>query len=49
MARLDQICIPNYLASNQVNNSPHYYVKGDGVRSNHHHVSCVLEIVKTTQ
>jgi exonuclease III len=34
MARLDHIFIPNYLASNQANNSPHYYVKGDGVRSN---------------
>ncbi len=49
MARLNQICIPNYLVSNQVNNSSQYYVRGDGVKSNHHHVSCVLEIAKTTQ
>jgi hypothetical protein len=49
MARLDQICIPNYLASNQASNTPHYYVRGDGVKSNHHHVNCVLEIAKTTQ
>jgi hypothetical protein len=49
MARLDQICIPNYLASNQANNSPHYYVRGDGVMSNHHPVNGVLEIAKTTQ
>jgi len=49
MVRLDHIYIPNYLASNQAGNSPQYYVKGDGVRSNHHHVSCLLEIVKTIQ
>jgi hypothetical protein len=49
MARLDHIYIPNYLTSNQANNSPHYYVKGHGIRSNHHHVSCLLEIVKTAQ
>jgi hypothetical protein len=24
-------------------------VKGDGVRSNHHHVSCLLKIVKIAQ
>jgi hypothetical protein len=44
--RLDQIYIPNYLNSNQSNNSSHYFVKGDGNRLNHHLVSCVLEIVK---
>jgi exonuclease III len=43
MARLDHIYIPNYLASNQVNNSSHYHVRGDGVKSNHHHVNCLLE------
>ncbi len=47
--RLDQIFIPNYLASNQASNGPHYYVRGDGIMSNHHPISCVLEIVKTTQ
>jgi len=49
MAKLDHIYITNYLASNQASNSPHYYVKGDGVRSNHHHFSCLLKIVKTVQ
>jgi hypothetical protein len=49
MARLDQIFIPNYLASNQANNGPHYYVRGDGIMSNHHPINCVFEIAKTTQ
>jgi len=49
MARLDYIYIPNYLASNQANDSPCYYVRGDGVKSNRHHVSCLLEIVKIVQ
>jgi hypothetical protein len=44
--RFDQIYIPNYLASNQVSNSSHYFVKGDGNMPNHNLVNCVLEIVK---
>jgi hypothetical protein len=44
--RLDQIYIPNYLASNQASNSSHYFVKGDGNMPNHHLVSCMLKIVK---
>ncbi len=49
MPRMDWIYIPNYLASNQANNSSHYFVKGDGIRSNHHLVNCVLEIAKIAQ
>ncbi len=49
MPRLDQIYIPIYLTSNQASNSSHHFVKGDGIKSNHHLVSFVLEIVKITQ
>jgi hypothetical protein len=49
MPGLDWIYIPNYLASNQANNNSHYFVKVDGIKSNHHLVSCVLEIVKIVQ
>lgn len=49
MARLDQIFIPNYLASNQKSNGPHYYVRGDGIRSNHHSINYVLEIPKNSK
>jgi len=49
MARLDQIFIPNYLASNQASNGPHYYVRGDGIRSNHHSINHVLEIAKNSK
>jgi hypothetical protein len=49
MPRLDQIYIPIYLTSNQANNSSHYFVKGDGIKSNHHLVNCVLEIVIIAQ
>jgi hypothetical protein len=49
LPRLDRIYIPNYLASNQASNNFHYFVKGDGIRSNHHLVSCVLEIAKIVQ
>ncbi len=47
--RLNRIYIPNYLASNQASNSSHYFVKGDGIRSNHHLICCVLEIAKIVQ
>jgi Pyruvate/2-oxoacid:ferredoxin oxidoreductase delta subunit len=49
MPRLDWIYIPNYTTSNQASNSSHYFVKGDGIRSNHHLVSYMLEIVKIAQ
>jgi hypothetical protein len=49
MPRLDQIYIPIYLTSNQVSNSSHYFVKGDGIKSNHHLVSRVLKIVKIAE
>jgi hypothetical protein len=49
MPRLDKIYIPIYLTSNQVSNSSHYFVNGDGIKSNHHLVSCVLEIVEIAQ
>jgi hypothetical protein len=49
MSRLDWIYIPIYLTSNQASNNSHYFVKGDGIKSNHHLVSCVLEIVKIVQ
>jgi hypothetical protein len=49
MPRLDRIYIPIYLTSNQASNNSHYFVKGDGIKSNHHLVSFVLEIVKIAQ
>jgi hypothetical protein len=49
MARLDHIYIPNYLTSNQANNSPDYYVRKDGIRSDHHHVNYMLKINKIVQ
>jgi N-acetyl-anhydromuramyl-L-alanine amidase AmpD len=48
MPRLDRIHIPIYLTSNQASNSSHYFVKGDGIKSNHHLVSCVLKIAQRT-
>ncbi len=49
MPRLDWIYIFNYLASNQASNDSHYFVKGDGIKSDCHLVNCVLEFVKIAQ
>ncbi len=49
MPRLDWIYIPIYLTSNQASNSSHYFVKGDGIKSNHHLVNCGLEIAIIVQ
>ncbi len=49
MPRLDQIYIPIYLTSNQASNSSHYFVKGDGIKSNHHLVNFLLKIIKIAQ
>jgi hypothetical protein len=49
MLRLDWIYIPIYLTSNQVSNSSHYFEKGDGIKTNHDLVNCVLEIAKNFQ
>ncbi len=49
MPRLDRIYIPNYLTFDQASNSSHYFMKGDGIRSNYHLVNCVLEIAKIAQ
>lgn len=46
MARLDKDYISSYLAQNQANNIFNCVVKGDRIKSNHHPISCVVELLE---
>jgi len=44
MARLDRVSVSNYMQKGQTGRVSYYVVRGDGVRSGHHPLSCILEL-----
>jgi hypothetical protein len=44
MARLDRASVSNCMQKGQTGRVSYYVVRGDGVRSDHHPLSCILEL-----
>jgi hypothetical protein len=47
MVRLDKVYIAKGLFQNQANKVAHYTIKGDGVKSYYHPISCAMELMET--
>jgi hypothetical protein len=47
MARLDKVYITKCLFQNQANRVAHYIIRKDGVKSDHHAISCGMELMET--